>query len=546
MSEKHKNGKVKLTVAVIVTEFAIIAVLLFFLFTGGNEAKAKDNSKQEIAESAGESGSLISPEAENDTGKSLDISSVQENLELEKEKAVRELVKKIASDLDQMSDEELAKLSLADETVPADVRLSTGESVRLDDISKEQAAELAELADRAIVERRKSSPAGILEEADLKAAMYDYDAAIELVQSVDGYAAIPELAAAISSYEEQKAACVKWHDNTQISHIFFHSLIYDTSRAFGKGSSQPVGYNRYMTTVSEFNKMMESMYERGYVLVSIHDIARMEKQEDGTEKLVAQPIYLPEGKEPFVLSQDDVNYYAYMDKNGFAEKLVVGEDGLPTCMYIDENGTVSYGEYDVVPILDRFIREHPDFSYRGAKGILGVTGYEGALGYDTGLSMKKYDGMDEAEKMKLIEAEREEAIKVAEALKADGWEFASHSYTHTNMTNNSVDKVKYDTRRWKEEVEIILGPTDVYIYPYGADICDWRGYSGEKYEVLKNAGFNYFCNVDSTRFWVQIRGDYFRMGRINLDGERMYKTPEKLEYFFDVKDVYDHSRPAFD
>ena len=404
--------------------------------------------------------------------------------------------------------------------------------------------EEAELVKNSI-EKYNADVTATIEAADLQAAMYDYDKAIETIKAFEGYELDEKMNAAIARYEEQKSKCVKWHDNTQISHVFFHSLIYDTSLAFGPGSSQPVGYNRYMTTVSEFNKMMESMYEKGFVLVSIHDIARMEKQEDGTEKFVAQPIYLPEGKEPFVLSQDDVNYYLYMEKNGFAEKLVIGEDGLPTCMYIEKDGSISYGEYDVVPIIDRFVREHPDFSYHGAKGILAVTGFEGALGYDTGLSMKKYDGMDEAEKMALINAEREEAKKVADALKADGWEFASHSYTHTSMTTNSVDKVKYDTRRWKEEVEIILGPTDVYIYPFGADICDWHGYKGEKFEILKEAGFDYFCNVDSARFWIQLRDQYFRMGRINLDGERMNVTPEKLTDFFNVKDVYDTSRPEF-
>ncbi|MBO4414849.1 MAG: polysaccharide deacetylase family protein [Lachnospiraceae bacterium] len=413
----------------------------------------------------------------------------------------------------------------------------------VDAVEKARADE-AELVQNSI-EKYNQEVTELIEAADLQAAMYDYDKAIDMIKAFEGYELDEKMTAAIARYEDLKSKCVKWHDNTQISHIFFHSLIYDTSLAFGPGSSQPKGYNQYMTTVSEFNKMMESMYEKGFVLVSIHDIARMEKQEDGTEKFVAQPIYLPEGKEPFVLSQDDVNYYIYMERNGFAEKLVVGEDGLPTCMYIEKDGSVSYGEYDVVPILDRFIREHPDFSYHGAKGILAVTGFEGALGYDTGLSMKKYDGMDEAEKMALINAEREEAIKVAEALKTDGWEFASHSYTHTNMTTNSVDKLKYDTRRWKEEVEIILGPTDVYIYPFGADICDWHGYKGEKFEILKEAGFDYFCNVDSARFWIQLRDTYFRMGRINLDGERMNVTPEKLTDFFNVEDVYDNSRPEF-
>ena len=394
----------------------------------------------------------------------------------------------------------------------------------------------------------------VMQEADIKAAMYDYDVAIEMLKARPEYETSEEAKAAVARYEEDKAKCVKWEDNTKISHIFVHSLIVDTSRAFGPKSSQPLGYNKYMTTVSEFNKMIESMYEKGYVLVSIHDIAKREIDADGNEKLVAQPIMLPEGKEPFVLSQDDVNYYEYMEGDGFADRIVIGEDGLPTCQYTDADGNVWFGEYDVLPIIDRFIKEHPDFSYRGAKGILALTGYEGALGYDTGLSMKMYDGLSEEEKMKRINAEREKAKAVADAIKADGWEFASHSYTHSNMTKATLDHMKYDSKRWHEEVEIITGPTDIYIYPYGADICDWHAYKGDKFELLKSYGFWYFCNVDATRYWIQLRSDYFRMGRINTDGERMHITlknrsnPEitdRLGYFFKTEDVYDNTRPAW-
>lgn len=416
---------------------------------------------------------------------------------------------------------------------------SEGEEQKQDDINAEETetengrpAATGELAD-------------VIREADLHSAMYDYDAAIELVKSYEGYETQEAATAAIAQYEELKGKLVEWPNNTEISHLFVHSLIVDTDRAFGPKSSKPQGYNQYMTTVSEFNKILDQMYEKGYVLVSIHDIAKVVTEADGSQHLKRQSIMLPEGKKPFVLSEDDVNYYEYMDNDGFADKIVIGEDGRPTCQYTDVDGTVYFGEYDMLPIVDRFVDEHPDFSYHGAKGILALTGYEGALGYDTGLSMKIYDGLDEETKMAKINAEREKAKAVADAIKADGWEFASHSYTHSNMTNASLDHLKYDTKRWHDEVEPITGPTDIYIYPYGADICDWRGYSGAKYEHLKANGFWYFCNVDGAQYWIQIKDAYMRMGRINADGERMNVSPERLSYFFDVDTVYDPARPAF-
>ena len=44
-----------------------------------------------------------------------------------------------------------------------------------------------------------------------------------------------------------------------------------------------------------------------------------------------------------------------------------------------DDGSVSVGSYDLVPLLDDFIKEHPDFSYRGAKACIAFTGYNGIL-----------------------------------------------------------------------------------------------------------------------------------------------------------------------
>ncbi len=400
--------------------------------------------------------------------------------------------------------------------------------------------------DREVIVQKESAQQR-KEKADRLAAMYDYDAAMELVQSYEGYENESVLTEAFLTYEAQKAACKPWADNTKISHCFFHSLIADSSLALGPNSGTRDGYNRYMTTIEEFEKILQQMYDRGYVLVRIHDISEIVVQDDGTEKMVMKKILLPEGKIPFVMSQDDVNYYDYMDGEGFATKIVIGEDGKPTCEYIKKDGTVVTGDYDLVPVLDRFVEEHPDFSYRGAKAILAITGYEGTLGYET--APYRYNeaehliGLSKDQKTAMLEAEKAACLEVVAALKADGYEFASHSYGHGNMQTNTVEKFKYDMNRWQDEVGSLLGETDIFIYPFGADICDWRGYHGEKYEYAIENGFRYFCNVDSAQYWVQMKDDYLRQGRINFDGERMMKDPDKLSYFFDVESVLDPSRP---
>ena len=385
-----------------------------------------------------------------------------------------------------------------------------------------------------------------MEQAALMAVQYDYDGAIELLKSQPDYESNTDMQSAVSDYENTKATCTEY-PLEQITHVFFHTLIKDTARAFD-GDSDSNGYNQYMTTIDEFNKIIQSMYDKGYVMVSPHDMAVI--NEDGT--MSRGSIMLPPGKIPFVLSQDDVSYYHYMDGDGFASKLVVDSNGEVKNEYIEDDGSVSTGDYDMVPLIDRFVEEHPDFSYRGAKGIVALTGYNGILGYRTDQSYETRPDDLDANKVEWLDAhpdfslakEREGAKKVADAMKAEGWLFASHTWGHQNVGQIGLETLQTDTRKFKDNVDPLIGGTDIIIFAFGTDLCGPEDYHGDKFEYLKGAGYNYFCNVDSSKYYVQIRERYFRQGRRNLDGYRMYYHPELLEDLFDVKSVFDPVRPT--
>ena len=389
----------------------------------------------------------------------------------------------------------------------------------------------------------------LLNNAALMAAGYDYDGAITLLNS-SSYADNEQVISAAANYEAIKATLVRV-DPHQVTHVFFHSLIMDTSKAFDQDPTSK-GYNQMMTTKDEFMKILESMYAKGFVLVRLHDVAYETTGEDGTPKFTAGDIMLPPGKQAFVMSQDDVCYYEYMAGDGFATKMVIGENGRPTCEMPMDDGTIATGSYDLVPLLDDFVAEHPDFSYKGARAVIAFTGYNGILGYRTAASYntdeyrEKNPGFD-------YENERAEAAKVAECLKASGFELASHSWGHRNMGEISMDKFKTDTDKWENEVETLIGPCDTILFPFGSDIGDWRAYAvgNERFDYLHSKGFRYFCNVDSSQYWVQIGDDYMRQGRRNLDGFRMYydlpetnPTRDHLSDLFDVSEVFDRSRPT--
>lgn len=386
-------------------------------------------------------------------------------------------------------------------------------------------------------EKQEEQAKKVLAQADLYAMQYDYDKAIKLIQDFENYSQVKILTDAIAGYENTKSTLKPlgaYDSADQISHIFVHILVADTGKAFD-GDYKQKGYNYYMTTISEFNEMLQQLYDQGYVLVKIHDVASKVKKDDGTETFEAGDIMLPPDKKPIVISQDDVNYYEYMTGDGFARRIVLDKENNPTTEMVMEDGSVSIGDYDMVPIIEKFVKEHPDFSYRGAKGIVALTGYEGALGYRTNdASSPTY------------EADKETVKNIVKVMKEKGWEFASHSYGHRDMGKATYKFTVKDTDRWEKEVGSLIGPTDIYIFPYGIDIETTMGhYTSDKFEYLKKSGFDYFCGVFKSP-WIQVQKDYVRMTRRPVDGQAMLEFPERLKDLFDLSTIIDAARPEWE
>ncbi|WP_411336925.1 polysaccharide deacetylase family protein [Ruminococcus gauvreauii] len=421
--------------------------------------------------------------------------------------------------------------------------------------------EPTEEAKETTTEAGQGDKESILAEAELLAAQYDYDAAIAKLQEVPNAANDSDVAAKTEEYEATKASCVPVNID-QVTHIFYHSLVVDPDKCFGNPDDPlTAGFNQWMTTVSEFNKITQSMYDNGYVMVRLRDLVNQTTDADGTVHFTKAEIMLPPGKKAFVLSLDDLSYYHSYDGRGIASRIVLDDNGKPTCEYIEDDGTVTTGAYDVVPLMDQFLAEHPDASYRGAKGIIALTGYNGILGYRTDGVYESRDpehlGQDQKAWLDAhpdfnYEEECAQAKKVADAMKEDGWEFASHTWGHRHIAQISLDDLKADTEKWETYVSPLVGGTDTIIFAHGEDLGDWHDYApdNEKFNYLKSEGYNFFCNVDSTQYFVQVRDNYVRQGRRNLDGYRLYQdkimedpSQRKTADLFDAAEVYDTSRP---
>lgn len=367
---------------------------------------------------------------------------------------------------------------------------------------------------------REAKRVALIEKADILVSGYYYQEAIDLLKSV------PEVYNDKMKNEVKKVedfvANLKPYTG-RIEQVFFHSLIVYPELAFGPNSSEPQGYNYWMTTQLEFQRMLPLLMERGFVLVRISDLYDVDAQGNVTKK----PLYLPQGKRPLLISVDNVGYPDSRKKDGFASRLIIDENNEISAVIRNLQGNeIVSRNAEVFPIVDDFVKAHPEFSYRGAKGMVGITGSWGVMGYDP-----------------KIVSEAAEAKKIADRMKELGWEFVSHSYTHAAgiyfSENSTLEGIKEDTELFRKWIVPIIGDSNVFIAPFGITL------KGELYQYFIDEGYTFYLNVDR-RSQPVILGKSVLMPRINLDGFVMNRDKAYIdEHFFNVDKVYDERRPPF-
>ncbi|MBW0770789.1 polysaccharide deacetylase family protein [Mammaliicoccus lentus] len=304
----------------------------------------------------------------------------------------------------------------------------------------------------------------------------------------------------------------------KVSHVFFHPIISDPQKAYTDNQQQAKGNYDWMVTVNEFNKAIEKLHENNYILIDPHDAYDLESTPVKRKKLK-----LPKGKKPLIMSMDDMNYYEYMQGNGYTERLTLNKDNETVAEKKNDQGKMEQSKTnDAVPLLNDYVKKHPDFSYKGQKAVVGLTGYEGVLGYRTNdLEHPNY------------EKRKKQAKKVADSMKRDGWTFASHSYGHINFEDSSDEQIIEDTKRWKKEVEPIVGKTDLFIFPHGAQDRNSTSYN----YMIDEAGFKYMAGVGPDNFTSLSNKDIYQ-DRVAIDGLNLHQFKYKLKPFFKPEEVY--------
>ena len=363
----------------------------------------------------------------------------------------------------------------------------------------------------------------IIAQADALAAQYDYQAAKDLLNSINGgdLTGYPEIGAKVAEYATIQSKLVEHKEPSLIPNLSFHVLIADPARAF-KDQTYGGSYNKNFVTCDEFSKILTELYNNGYVLVDFDSFAASNTDLDGNQKYYIDPILLPEGKKPVMITETMVNYFDYMtggdgdgtpDANGdgFASRLIVDGSGKIKAEYIDAQGQTQVGNYDLVPILEDFIAAHPDFCYRGARATLAVTGHEGVFGYRCNTTYISTKGQD------FYDQQVAGAKQITEALRAKGYTIACYTYSNEAYAGYSVAQISASLTSWTNEVTNVIGAVDTFVFAKNSNLTD---YSGQAFNVMYTSGFRRFIG-HGNKPYAEVNTTYVRQNRLMVTGENM-------------------------
>ena len=410
-------------------------------------------------------------------------------------------------------------------------KMLNDEANRRESLSASQAADAAEKEYDALIA-----------EAEALAAGYNYDEAIAKLNTFTGTDAEHQQAitAKKAEYTNAQSQLVEWKDVSQIPNLSFHVLMADPTRAISDAQYGGL-YNRNFVTIDEFSKILEQLYAGGYILIDFDSFISTSTGVDGKESFFQSPLMLPAGKKPIMITETMVNYFNYMiDGNndgepdaggaGFACKLVVDANGDIKAQYVDGSNQTLVGNYDLVPILEDFIKAHPDFSYRGARATLAVTGHEGVFGYRCNTSYIA------SKSQSYYDEQVAGAKEIAQALRDKGYTIASYTYSNQKYRDLSAKEISQEMTNWTNQVTPILGEVDVLVF--ARENGGINDYTGAVFTALSDTGFQYFVD-DGEKPSVTINTSYVRQTRIMVTGMNMQWHPTWFTQYFDCNAVLD-------
>jgi hypothetical protein len=298
-----------------------------------------------------------------------------------------------------------------------------------------------------------------------------------------------------------------------------------------------------MLTTLEFQRILEQLHERGYILVDLPVLFDF-SMKDGEVVASRRILNLPKGRKPLVLGIEGLNYYAARLRTGNSISLSLDPKGHVVSTFPSSGGLKTGTDGEAIGILEGFLARNPDFSFNGARGTISLTGYECIFGAIT--DKDQIDDRNEALLSigeptislsdSMIDANRLEVISIIRTLSAHGWTFASSTYGGIDAASASKKRISEDTGKWVAQVEALTGPTNILVYPNGS----WLRNDDARTGILKEAGFRIFCGIGANPY-MNIGKDFVFIDRVLLNGYSLKHV--NLSRFLDAAEVLDPARP---
>lgn len=302
----------------------------------------------------------------------------------------------------------------------------------------------------------------------------------------------------------------------EIFTLSFNTLMAFPEKALSDNNNLSSSFDENKITTSEFKNILYELYKNNYVLISINQLI-------DSKTLEQIPLKLPKNKKPILLVFDNVSYKSNYQNLGEIDKIIIDRNNnLAT--YTTKKSIQDRVAYDneFILILENFIKQFPDFSFNGAKGVIFLTGEHGILGYNTNHknASSKY--------------ESKRVSEVIKKLKSLGWQFGCNNYSYKLDSNLNDMEFAKDLSLWNSEVSPLIGTTNLYAYPYGEN-----DENSNKQELLITSGFKIFfeCGEPSSN---QKISDTYHFYYYKINGKTLRENYQVLDNLFSCEKVYDY------
>ena len=302
----------------------------------------------------------------------------------------------------------------------------------------------------------------------------------------------------------------------EIFSLSFNTLMAFPEKALGDNNNLSASFDESKITISEFKNILYELYKNNYVLISTNQII-------DSKTLEQIPLKLPKNKKPILLVFDNVSYKSNYQNLGEIDKIIIDRNNnLAT--YTTKKSIQDRVAYDneFILILENFIKQFPDFSFNGAKGIIFLTGENGILGYNTNHknASSKY--------------ESKRVSEVIKKLKSLGWQFGCNNYSYKLDSSLSDMEFAKDLSLWNAEVSPLIGTTNLYAYPYGEN-----DENSSKQELLITSGFKIFFECGDPNP-IQKVSDTYHFYYYKINGKALRENTQILDKLFTCEKVYDY------